>query len=56
LPIFQLRVILDAVARFSPKRQLEKLLEREQAELERIIGIMCVVGYAVGGINCLDFE
>ena len=49
-------MILNAIPRFSPKRQLEKLIQRQQTKFERIIGIVRVVGNTVGRIDCLDFE
>ena len=46
----------DAVTGLAPQRHFEQLLDGHQAKLERIVGIVGVVGDAVGRVDDLDFK
>src|SRR5689334_18958580 len=49
-------MILDAIPRFAPKRQLEKLLQRKETEFERIVGVVRIVSDTVSRIHGLHFQ
>ena len=47
---------LDPAGRFAPQRELQQLADLQQAQLQGVVGIVRVVGHAVGRIDDLHLD
>ena len=50
------RPLADALLGLAPQRQLQQLANRQQPQLQRVVGVVRVVRHAVGGVDHLGLD